>query len=153
MYYFDNKYLKQYLETKQQLEVFVDKEWLSITDDSDIEDSKTGVGYNIYGKPHNFEYTSIESVKINNKILTIDRLNNFLDPESAADQSKDSKEKPETGVDPDADTKAKKESIELGDYIINNNPKSLYYGTGGGVTFINEGAIVYKTYIGWLINN
>ena len=127
-YYFDNEYLKQYLESNQGLEVFVNKEFLTIADASDIENPRKGVGYNVDGKAQYFNYPAIESIKIDGITFTKEQLNQELNPEEAppAKPSKDkgedkSKSGDDIEIDPD-----KNESLNVGEYIINMaNMKSL----------------------------
>lgn len=42
MYYFDNKYLAQYLDQRVKLSVYVDYEWLDVADKTDVTDKLQG---------------------------------------------------------------------------------------------------------------
>lgn len=150
-YYFDNEYLKQYLKTGSTLKVFVNKEFLSITDESDLENSTIGIGYNINGKAQKFHYPAVLSVVVDDITFTKEQLNQKLNPEEEAPAAEPKeKEKPsdpgEISIDPDKD---KKESIKLspGDYVINEDPKSIYVNTGGPIESIHESLIKYRTYV------
>jgi len=149
-YYFDNEYLKQYLESNQGLEVFVNKEFLTIADASDIENPRKGVGYNVDGKAQYFNYPAIESIKIDGITFTKEQLNQELNPEEAppAEPSKDKgedKSKSKSGDDIEIDPD-KNESLNVGEYIINMDPNSIYKNTGGPIESINEELVQYKTY-------
>ncbi len=137
MYYFDNQYLQDYLKQDSNLQVLVNKSYLSIADESDIESPKIGVGYDANGKPSYFKYSEITAVKIGEVIYTIEQLNQFMDP-----KPEDSPEKKE-----EEPTKDKKESFSVGDYITNNNKDSKYYKTSGPIQSITEEGVSYKTVI------
>jgi hypothetical protein len=144
MYYIDNEYLKQYLQTGQNISVLVNKEYLAIADESDVESSDEGVGYNTYGKAQKFDYKAIEAVKIGPNIYTLDQLNQKLNPQKEPPKKSEPSEKgkDEITIDPD-----KKESISKNDYIINLDPKSPYYRTRGSIVSLNEEMVVYQTYV------
>lgn len=150
MYYFDNEYLKQYLQTGQDISVLVNKEYLALADISDVESSDQGVGYNTYGKSQTFNYKDVEAVKVGSNILTVQQLNqkfNPTEPDAVKDDSaaKDKEGEDEITIDPNK--KDKKESISKNDYIINLDTTSPYYRTKGSVISINEGMITYQTYV------
>lgn len=150
-YYFDNEYLKQYLASNQGLEVFVNKEFLTITDESDIENPKKGVGYNVDGKAQYFNYPAIESIKIDGITFTKEQLNQELNPEETPPPTKDKEEKDPEAKDKKSDDAIeidpdKNESFKVGEYIINMDPNSIYKNTGGPIERINEELVQYKTY-------
>ena len=151
MYYFDNEYLKQYLKSGSTLKVFVNKEFLSIADESDLENSTIGIGYNINGKAQKFHYPAILSVVVDDITFTKEQLNQKLNPEEEApppakEKEKEPDAKGEINIDPNKD---KKESVKLslGDYVINEDPKSIYVNTGGPIESIHESLIKYRTYV------
>jgi len=94
MKYFDNKFLKQYLDSGQELKVYVDSDWYSISDMSDLNDPVDGIGYDEYGKSHYFSYRNIEQIKIGNVTYTIDMLQGEPEPESKGKGSEKSEEEP-----------------------------------------------------------
>lgn len=151
MYYFDNEYLRQYLQTGQTVSVMVNKEYLVVADEADVESPEEGIGYNTYGKPQRFNYKAVEAIKIGSNIYTLDQLNQKMDPKAEPEKKSKDDAEPKAGedditIDPDKDSKEKKESISKHDYIINLDPKSPYYSTKGSVVSINDGVVVYQTY-------
>jgi len=87
--YFDNKELLKYLDTKAKLKVFVDGEWVNITDKNDLEDNTVGVGYDNSGAAVMFDYRDVEQVKAGSRQMTKDQLQTKAN--SSADQKKPSK--------------------------------------------------------------
>lgn len=79
MYYFDSEYLGQYLDQGVDLKVFVDKEYITIADRSDLESETYGVGYDLNGKPHTFDYREVELIKAGGGIVTIEQLQDIVD--------------------------------------------------------------------------
>lgn len=151
MIYFDKKYLDQYLQTGEQVQVLVDGQYLDITHTSDIADPTTAVGYDTYGKPFNFTYKTISAVKFGENIFTLDALNQKFNPEQPAEKPAEENPKDdkagEITIDPDKDSKDKKESLKLGDRIINDDISSQYFRSSGTILFIDESVVIYKTYI------
>ena len=78
MYYFDNTFLKQYIDQKIKLQVFVDSEWYSISNNRDLIDGVDGIGYDVYGKDHRFDYRDIEKIKVGQHIISIDMLQQMM---------------------------------------------------------------------------
>ena len=74
MYYFDNKYLAQYLDQNIKVSVFANNEWMNLTDISDVSDARYGVGYDEFGGDSRFDYREIEQIKVGNNIITLDTL-------------------------------------------------------------------------------
>jgi hypothetical protein len=74
MYFFDNKYLKQYLEMGARLQVFVEGAWWTVADTSDVANAMYGVGYDEHGRPEYFDYRAIEQIKAAGRIFTLDQL-------------------------------------------------------------------------------
>lgn len=91
MYYFDNITLQQYLDTKSKLYVYVDREWYQIADISDLQDEVDGIGYDVHGQEHRFDYRAVEQIKVGNKIFTLDQLNAQF-----GNKSPDKQEKPKS---------------------------------------------------------
>lgn len=74
MFYFDKKYLKQYMESGLKLKVYVSSRYLTITDPSDLSKSD-GEGMDGDGEMKKFNYKDIDHVKIGSRIFTMDDLN------------------------------------------------------------------------------
>lgn len=168
MYFFDNKTLQQYLKTGEKLQVFANKEYLTITDDSDVSDTQYGAGIDTTGKTIPFSYKEIDHLKIGGFIYTLDQLQkSFETPEpkpeedSANDasgdkQPTDAEPKPDAKTPPQkpsGDTKEKDlktdktESIDVNNFVKNNDPNSRHYGSSGPVQFISDGMVTYKTFV------
>ena len=64
MYFFDKVFLGQFLDQKLPVKVFANSEWYSITGPSDLEDDITGIGYDVYGGDHRFDYRDIQQIKV-----------------------------------------------------------------------------------------
>lgn len=96
MRYFDNQYLAQYLQQQRELMVFVDNDYLEVSDLADLEDPIHGVGYTPEGKSRNFNYKDIQIVKSGPFYLDLPTLNKEMDnienPDPASGQ--DSEKKP-----------------------------------------------------------
>ncbi len=107
MYYFDNEFLQQYLDTGTKLKVYVDSEWYDIPEKSDVSDKVDGIGYTQYGQPHYFDYRDVEQIKAGNKVFTLDMLQSMQGgkPADAGDKKKKGsseeggEEQPEPGGD------------------------------------------------------
>lgn len=69
MHYFDNVFLGQYLDTGADISVYVDSEWYTLSDTSDVSDPVDGNGYNEWGGSHKFNYQAIEKIKVNGQIV------------------------------------------------------------------------------------
>lgn len=95
MRYFDNHYLAQYLQQGRELMVFVDSEYLEVSDLSDLEDPVEGVGYDSSGRMNKFNYKDIEVVKSGPYYVDLTTLTNQLDnyenPEAASTVKPDAK--------------------------------------------------------------
>lgn len=90
MKYFDNKFLKQYLDSGQELNVYVDSDWYDISDMSDLSDPVDGIGYDEYGKAHYFSYRNIEQIRCGNVTYTLEMLQGEPEPESKGKPTDDS---------------------------------------------------------------
>lgn len=82
MYFFDSKFLNQYLQQGIDLKVYVDGDYFTVADASDLESATYGVGYDTNGKPHIFDYRSVEQVKTGNNIFTLDQLQTTVSGEA-----------------------------------------------------------------------
>lgn len=74
MYYFDSKFLSQYIDQKIKLQVFVDGEWFTIADQSDLTDPVSGNAYTEFGQVHRFDYRNIQQIKAGENVLSLDQL-------------------------------------------------------------------------------
>lgn len=74
MYYFDSKFLQQYIDQKIDLKVFTNGKWYSITSLNDLSDDINGIGYDEYGSDFRFDYRQIEKIQVGSNILTLDQL-------------------------------------------------------------------------------
>jgi len=106
MYYFDNRTLQQYLDSGQEVGIFVNSEYLTIADMSDISNPKRGVGYDEFGEANYFSYPAIEKIKVGNGYLTLDGLQKQKSGEGAKpEDSKEAAPEEEPEMDaPSADT-------------------------------------------------
>lgn len=69
MYFFDKGILAQYLDQsspRMPLKVFSNNEWYTIAEPRDLEDDITGIGYDVYGGDHRFDYRDIQQIKVGN---------------------------------------------------------------------------------------
>lgn len=149
MYFFDNQTLSQYLESGEKLQVFANKEYLTVTNMADISDTQYGVGIDTTGKSITFSYKEITQIKIGGILYTLDMLQkSFEAPEDkeVAPTEKGTEESPKPEDKPKEPTKSEKtESIDR--VIKNVDPSSRYYGSSGPVQLIQEGMVTYKTYV------
>lgn len=146
MYFFDNQTLNQYLKTGEKLQVFVNKEYLTVTNQSDIADTQYGVGIDTNGKSIPFSYKEITQIKIGGFLYTMDMLQkSFEAPEDKTAEPTEKSAEPPTDKPKEP---AKTEKTESIDRVIKNvDPSSRYYGSSGPVQLIQEGMVTYKTYV------
>ena len=85
-YYFDSKYLQQYLSQNAKLKVLVNGGWLDIADESDLRDESTGVGYDTSGKAHFIDYREIQSIKAAGRTVTLDQLNQEMSSQQSPEE-------------------------------------------------------------------
>ena len=116
MYYFDNKYLQQYVDAGSKLsgsnlKVYVNQEWYNITSLSDLQDPIDGIGYDEYGGDHRFDYKSIESIQIGGRITTLDQLQTQMTGKPD-DSSKEEPKPADAGDEPDMGSDAPEEEPE-----------------------------------------
>jgi len=142
MFYFDNETLIDYLETYQRLMVYVNKEYITITNIGDISDTEFGAGIDVTGKTISFSYKEIEMVKIGSTIFTLDMLQKSKEPKDQEPEKDTEKE-----ATPKEDDKKQKESIEYNNFIKNIDRSSRHYGTTGAVQLVSENIVTYKTYV------
>lgn len=111
MYYFDNKTLAQYLDQNIKLEVYVDEEWFKLADLSDVSDPKFGVGYDLYGDDHRFDYREIEQVRAGTNVVTLDALQSQKGSNPQGEPNKPAS-KPSGGSEPSMDEEPPPEEPE-----------------------------------------
>ena len=78
MYYFDSDYLRQYLNIGKDVVVTVDGEVLTLSDESDVDDSNEGVGFDANGSPSSFQYMDIEQIQVGQNIITLELLQKIM---------------------------------------------------------------------------
>lgn len=78
MYYFDNEYLREYLELKVDLEIYVHGKWCSISTVNDISDPSYGICYDFNGKSEKFDYREITMIKAAGHTTTLDQLQDIM---------------------------------------------------------------------------
>ena len=139
MYYFDNTYLLQYLLSGvSELKVFAAGEYYIISSADDLLDPATGHGYDIYGEHDTFDYKMIDHIIVNGQPFTINQLQDSMAPDA-----KDS-DKADTDTSDEKDADKTEESIQLGDYVKNNDPKHTHFGTKGSVVLSENGYVMYR---------
>lgn len=74
MYYFDNRYLAQYIDQNVELKVYVDNNWYDLVELSDVSNPKKGVGFNEFGESKYFDYRAVKQIQVNGNIITLDQL-------------------------------------------------------------------------------
>lgn len=92
MYFFDSEFLGQYLDQGIAVKVFVDGEYYDVADRSDVDNDSFGIGYTLVGKPHTFDYRSIEQIKVGSQLVTRDQLGDKItgkEPESPDGEAPD----------------------------------------------------------------
>ena len=98
MYYFDNEYLKQYIDTGMKLKVYVDQDWLAITNMKDLKNSNKGTGYDEYGKASYFDYRNIQAIKAGTNVIDLEMLQKTMASEDEPEPN--SQEEPEQKPEP-----------------------------------------------------
>lgn len=89
MYYFDNKFLSQYLSQQMPVKVYSNYSWYEIADLQDLKDKVVGIGYDQFGGNHRFDYRDIEQVKIGNQpALDLKGLQDLLKGEEPVPEKK-----------------------------------------------------------------
>lgn len=95
MYYFDNKYLAQYLDQRMKLSVYVDYEWLDVADKTDVADKMQGTGYDAYGDASQFDYRDVEQIRVGKNVVTLDMLQQQMGGQA---QGQDAEKSTDTGT-------------------------------------------------------
>lgn len=83
MYYFDNKFLAQYVDQKIPLKVYANGDWYNIPSLKDLENKRLFVGYDEFGDGTTLDYRTIEKIKVGNHLFTIEQLNTQMGGTSA----------------------------------------------------------------------
>lgn len=123
MKFFNNSFLQKILNTHGQYKIFVNKEYLSVSDAEDIADPIEGIGFNQQGKPVKFQYAAIKEVLIGDQIFTVDQLNPE-EPKEEKPEKEDSKEEPDSKAEKPPkeekpkDEPEKKENVQPGDRVM-----------------------------------
>jgi len=102
MYYFDNEYLRDYLDLGSELKVYTNGQWYTVADASDIADPNYGIAYDIHGKSIRFNYKELEQIEASGKQMTIDQLQDILSGENTGEDSGDAKSDEGDGFGPDS---------------------------------------------------
>lgn len=89
MYYFDNKYLQQYIDQGTELWVYDGYQWREVAEKEDLIDPVEGYGYDVNGRGYKFQYKQIEQIKVDGRIFTMDQLQTQM-----SGKSSDTGEKP-----------------------------------------------------------
>lgn len=78
MYYFDNEFLKGYLDIVPHITVYVNGQPYSISSKNDLADTQVGVASDEYGKAITFTYPQIQQVVAKGQTITIDQLQKVI---------------------------------------------------------------------------
>jgi hypothetical protein len=102
MYYFDNRFLQQYLDQRKPLKVCVGSVWYDVADKGDLSDNLDGIGYDVYGKDHRFDYRDITQIKVGNQTYTLEQLQAFMTqkPEEEKEKKGSSNSEPSPEEEP-----------------------------------------------------
>ena len=142
MYYFNNEFLKQYLQQNGKLKVFVNRLFYFIADENDLKDTKHGTGYDENGKPFAFDYRDIELIKFGSNIsFSLDDLQKKLNADAPEETPTADEEPDASGTDDEENKKAPKEAfLNVGELIVD------YYHGGvlGYVTSVKENFLTYR---------
>ena len=105
--YFDNVILGQFTLTNVPVRVYVNGEYLTITDADDIEDPMVGFGMDENGGMVPFDYRYVDHLLVANNNITLDKYNKAMGAE-------DSEEKPaEEEAPEEKETETKKEESTM----------------------------------------
>jgi flagellar biosynthesis GTPase FlhF len=161
MYYFDNKFLMYYLNLDTDLKVYVNGEYLDISDAYDVSDPFKGFGYTIYGESRQFDYRDIEHLMIGNKTFNLDQLEKaYSSDNKSKNQEKPAEEKPAeekpaeekpaeekpAEEKPAEEPTQKEESVQMHSFIQNIDPTHSKFMTRGSVIMLDEGWVTYEYY-------
>lgn len=115
MFYFDKGFLAQYLDQRVPIKVFANEEWYQIADQRDLEDDISGIGYDVYGGDHRFDYRDIQQIKVGSKnVIDLKMLQDLKagqspEAEKPEKKSDDSGEEASHDEEPAAEEKPEKE--------------------------------------------
>jgi hypothetical protein len=82
MYYFDNEFLKSYLQLDNDLKVVINGSVLSISSTSDVENSKFGLAYDENGKGQKIDYRRISGIYINDSFMDLKGLEEYINSQN-----------------------------------------------------------------------
>lgn len=121
MYFFDNKFLQQYIDAGAKLKIYSNSDWHTISDLSDLKSAKFATAYSEYGEATQIPYKQIELIQVNGSVITIENLQSMMTGKQADDQKKPASEKepgPEDdfATDEEPDTGSKKKEPDLSWY-------------------------------------
>lgn len=110
MYYFDRKYLAQYVDQKIPLKVYANGDWHNIPSLKDLEGNRQFVGYDEFGDGTIVDYRLISKIKVGNHILTIEQLNTQMNgspPDDEKTEKEPAEEPPVEDEEPPAEEEPK----------------------------------------------
>lgn len=116
MYYFDNNLLKQYLDQKKTVKVYDGSNWYDIADQSDLSDTISCVGYDVYGADHRFDYRDISQIKIGNSLYTLEMLQSFMKGQGGQEEDKPKGKSAESEPEPSSEEPKKEKEPDLSWY-------------------------------------
>lgn len=94
--YFNNVILGQFVLTGVNIKVFVNDDYLTITDAEDIEDPIFGFGMDVNGGMVPFDYRTVEHILVGNNIITLDTYNKAMSSGSETEKPEEETEKEKT---------------------------------------------------------
>ncbi len=113
MFYIDKVFIGQFLDQKMPVKVFSNEEWYEIADPRDLEDDITGIGYDVYGGDHRFDYRNIEQIKVGNRppldLEGLQAMKTGQKPTEEKPEKKDSEDEPMSDEEPASEEKPEKE--------------------------------------------
>lgn len=78
MYYFDSKFLQQYMDQGVKLKVYANNEWYNISDMYDIHNPSEAVVYDVNGESSLIDYRNIEQIQVGNQRLDLEGLQSMM---------------------------------------------------------------------------
>lgn len=106
MFYFDNEFLKQYLELGYKLKVVYNGGVFTVPSEEDIMNPRKGLVYDEKGNSNTIDYRQIQAIYINDEYMNLDDLQKYIDSKTKDDTDVTTKEKPKEEPTKDAaDTK------------------------------------------------
>lgn len=161
MIYFNRNFLSNVLNQQGEFNIYVDGQYLTIIDGTDLIDDVYGYGYDVHGKPTKFRYPNIQILKFGEETYDLVTLQKELEAnpkeKDGNDDAEDSGDDPaeddlenapdEPGSEEEDTTeeepkeKDPKESIKVGDFVLNEKTHIR------GAVFVVEGNTVgYESY-------